>query len=100
MNRDQIKHTASEIVRAMTNYKLTEEQKKVLEDRARIVIDNQLSKATSNKSKTVKWFKEGERIPADARLIDTMVETERYQPSCGGYATRRVTSFLYEYEVE
>lgn len=54
MNREQIKHTASEIVRSMTNYKLTEEQKKVLEDRARIIITNQLSK-TSVQNEVVRY---------------------------------------------
>lgn len=53
-----------------------------------------------SKFKTAKWFKEGDKIPINAKLIKYETKIERYQSSCGGYATKEVTYFLYEYEVE
>lgn len=44
MNKEQVKHTASEIVRAMTSYELTEEQQKALLYRAECVLVNELRK--------------------------------------------------------
>lgn len=50
--------------------------------------------------KTVKWFKENEKIPSNAKLLEYKTITERYIPSEGGYSTREVTYFLYEIEFE
>lgn len=44
-----IKHTALEIVRGMTNERLTDNQKVALEHVARIVIGNQIEKLTEKK---------------------------------------------------
>lgn len=44
MTREQIKHTASEIVRGMTNYNLSENQQTALKYVAREVINNQIVK--------------------------------------------------------
>lgn len=51
--------------------------------------------------KTVKWFKEGDRIPQGARLIQTKEETEFKRPPEGGDMKPITHSlFLYEYDVE
>jgi len=62
-------HTASEIVRAMTNYNLTKEQKKALLYRARCVIENQMSNS-SNKNEPKHY--QGYFRDAAAHGVDTL----------------------------
>ena len=50
--------------------------------------------------KTVKWFKEGDKIPSNGKLIKTEDRARRYQPPTGGYATVKESWFLYEVEYE
>lgn len=44
MKRSEIKHIASEIVRSMTNHRLNQNQKYILEHNAKIVLENKLLK--------------------------------------------------------
>lgn len=51
------------------------------------------------KYKTCKWFREGDKVPFDAKLIDTRTIREKVRPSEGGFKWIYFMEFLYEYSV-
>ena len=50
--------------------------------------------------KTVKWFKEGDNIPSNARLIKTEQRYIKDFAPEGGVRHRYIDHFLYEYEIK
>lgn len=58
MNRNEIKHIASEIVRSMTNHNLTIEQQNALRYKARLVLENKLLRYIEDIPKETKTKKE------------------------------------------